>query len=91
MECHQDSDNARILKIRLPVLGIIHTLVGVSVCWKLQTQPAIESDSSDGEIICIYKAVKKTKVIRRYMEALELYTGAPTVHWEDNKSFISVV
>ena len=24
------------------------------------------------------------------MEALELYTGAPTVHWEDNTSCISV-
>ena len=25
------------------------------------------------------------------MEALALYTGAPTVHWEDNISCISVV
>ena len=25
------------------------------------------------------------------MEALSLHTGAPTVHWEDNKMFISVV
>ena len=39
----------------------------------------------------MYKAVKKTKVIRRYMEALALHTGAPTVHWEDNTSCISVV
>ena len=39
----------------------------------------------------MYKSVKKTKVIRRYMEALALYTGAPTVHWEDNTSCISVV
>ena len=39
----------------------------------------------------MYKAVKKNKVIRRYMEALSLHTGAHTVHWEDNKSCISVV
>ena len=39
----------------------------------------------------MYKAVKKTKVIRRYMEALAFYTGAPTVHLEGNTSFISVV
>ena len=39
----------------------------------------------------MYKAVKKNKVIRRYMEALALHTGAPTVHWEDNTTFISVV
>ena len=39
----------------------------------------------------MYKAVKKTKVIRRYMEALALHTGAPTVHWEDNTCCISVV
>ena len=25
------------------------------------------------------------------MEALALHTGAPTVHWEDNASYISVV
>ena len=39
----------------------------------------------------MYKAVKKTKVIRIYMEALVLHTGAPTVHWEDNTSCIFVV
>ena len=38
----------------------------------------------------MYKTVKKTKVIRRYMEALALHTGAHTVHWEDNTSYISV-
>ena len=54
-------------------------------------QPAIEYDSTDGEIRCMYKSVRKTKVIRRYMEVLEFYTGAPTVHWDDNTSCISVV
>ena len=44
------------------------------------------SDSTDGEIRCMYKSVKKIQVIRRYMEDLALYTGAPTVHWEDNTS-----
>ena len=39
----------------------------------------------------MYKSVKKTKVIQRYTEALALHTGAPTVHWEDNTSCISVV
>ena len=39
----------------------------------------------------MYKAVRKTKAIRRYMEALALHTGTPTVHWEDNTSCISVV
>ena len=39
----------------------------------------------------MYKSVKKTKVIRRYMEALALHTGAPTVHWENETSYISVV
>ena len=39
----------------------------------------------------MYKDVNKTKVIWRYMEALSLQTGAPTVHWEDNTSYISVV
>ena len=39
----------------------------------------------------MYKAVKKTKAIRRYMEASELHTGAPKVQWEFKKSLISVV
>ena len=39
----------------------------------------------------MYKAVRKTKVILRYMKALALPIGAPTVHWEDNTSCISVL
>ena len=34
---------------------------------------------------------KKTKTNRIYMEALSLHNGATIVHWEDNKSFVSVV
>ena len=49
------------------------------------------SDYTYGEIICMYKAVKKIKTIRKYMEALELHTGAPTVNWEDSTSFTYVV
>ena len=39
----------------------------------------------------MYQYVKKTKVLRRYVEALSLHTGAPTLHWEDNTSCISIV
>ena len=39
----------------------------------------------------MYKPVKRTEAIWRYMEALELHTGAPTVHWGDNTSCIYVV
>ena len=39
----------------------------------------------------MYKDVKKTMVIQRYMEALALHTGAPTVNRKDNTSCISVV
>ena len=39
----------------------------------------------------MHKSVKKNNVIRRYMEALALHTGAPTLHWEYNTSFIYVV
>ena len=54
-------------------------------------QSAIASDSTDGEIGYMYNSSKKTKFIQRYMEVLSLHTGAPTVHWGDNTSFISVV
>ena len=39
----------------------------------------------------MYKPVKKTKVFWKYIESLELHTGAPTIHWEDNRSCISAV
>ena len=37
------------------------------------------------------KDVNKTKVIRGYIEALALHTGALIVYWEDNRSFISAI
>ena len=39
----------------------------------------------------MYKAVKKTKVIWRYMEDLAIHNSAHIVHWEDNTSCIYVV
>ena len=39
----------------------------------------------------MYKSIKKTKFIHRYMEALAVHTGAPTLHWDNNTSCISVV
>ena len=39
----------------------------------------------------MYKAVKKIRAIWPYMEALKLHTGAPTVNFEDNTIFFSVV
>ena len=65
LEYHQYVDDARIINRRRSVSGIIHTLLSVSVCWKLQIQPDISSDCTFGEIICTYKAIKKTKAIRR--------------------------
>ena len=85
LECHQNSDYAIILNIRRSVLGIIHTLLSVAVFWKVQIQPYIASDSTDGEIRCMYKFVNKTKVIRIYMESLAIHTGATTVHWETTR------
>ena len=39
----------------------------------------------------MYKSVNKTKVFRRYMEALALHTGAPKVNWEYNTNCIYIV
>ena len=91
LECHQNADHARIINRRRSVSGLIHTMLGVAVCWKLHIQPAIASDSTEGEIIRTYKSVNKTKVIWRETEALALHTGATKLHWEGNTSFISVV
>ena len=39
----------------------------------------------------MYKSTTNTEDIHHQMEDLEIYTGAPTVHWEDNTSCIYVV
>ena len=66
-------------------------MLDVDVCWILQIQSDIASESTDGEIRWMYKAVKKTKVIQRYMEALALQTGATEVHLEETTLCISIV
>ena len=91
LECHQYSNYARIVNIRLLVSVIIYTLLGDSSCLKVQIQPDVASESTDGEIRCIYKYVKKTMAIRIFIEELALHTGAPTVNLEDNTSCISIV
>ena len=59
LECHQDAYHARIINRRISVSGIINTLLGISVCWKVKIQPDIESEPTDGEIRCMYKDFKK--------------------------------
>ena len=53
LECHQDADHARILNRRRTVSDIIHTLLGVTVYWKVHIQASIASDSTDREIRCM--------------------------------------
>ena len=67
LEYHQDAYHARTFNRRRSVSGIICTLIGVYVCWKVYIQPDITSESTDGNISCMYKDFNKTKVIRRYM------------------------
>ena len=71
--------------------GIIHTVLGAVLYWKVKTQPVFYSYSTYGEIHYGYKASKKTKYVRLYMESLALRTGSPTVHWEYNTSCVYVV
>ena len=73
------------------VSGIIFTVLDVSVFHKVRIQTGFAYGSTDGEIICMHKAVKEVKAIWRYMEALSLHAGATTLHWEDNTSCIYVI
>ena len=84
-------DYDRTINKRRSVSSILHNLISVAVCWKVQIQPDIASDSTDGEIRYMYNAVKKTKVTWRYMGALGIHTGALIVHWKENTSCIYVV
>ena len=90
LKYHLYAYHAIIIKIRQLVSGIINNIIDVSVLRKFQIQPYVAYDSTDGEIICMYKSVNKTKAIRGYTEALSLHTGSPKVYWEDNTRCISV-
>ena len=81
LEYHEDADHPRIINIIRSVSGIIPTLLGVAIFWKVHIQPDIASDSTAGEIRCIHKDVKKKKAIRIYTEALALHNGVPIVNW----------
>ena len=53
LECHEGIDHARIINTRYSVSGIIITLRGVDLFWKVHIYPIIASDSTGGEIVCI--------------------------------------
>ena len=57
LECHHDADHARIINRRRSVSGIIYTLLGVAVCWKVQIQPAIASGSTYPDWIPRYQTM----------------------------------
>ena len=50
LEFHQYADHARIINRIRSVSGIVHNLFGRAICWKLQIQPDIASESTDVEI-----------------------------------------
>ena len=55
-------------------------MIGIDIYWKVRIQPDISSESTDGEIRCMYKAFNKTKAFQRYMKALELHNSKLTLH-----------
>ena len=57
LERNKGTDHAIIINIRRSVLGIIHTLLGVKLFWKIQIQPDVSSNSTDVKIRYMYKAV----------------------------------
>ena len=74
-------NHPRINNRRWYVSGIINTIIGVLVWWKVQIQTDVASESTYVWIIWMYKTVNNTEEIWCYMEDLALHTGAPTVHW----------
>ena len=67
-------------------------MLSVAVYFRVKIQPALASDYTDGDIICMYKCVKKEKKNSLICtEDLALHTGTNTVHWWDDTSCISVV
>ena len=47
---NHDLDQAIILNMRQSFSGIINTIIGVYVCWKVHIQPYAASDYTDGKM-----------------------------------------
>ena len=80
LERHQNAENIVPFNRRRSFLEIIHTLLGVSLFWRVQIQLAVASEYTEGLIKYMYNCVKKTIGIIRYMEFLKLHTTSPTVN-----------
>ena len=74
-------NHPRINNIIWYVSGLIHTIIGVLVWWKVHIKTDVASESTAVWIRWMKKDVKDTKEIWCYMEDLALHTGAPTLHW----------
>ena len=48
LEWNKFADHARIINIRWSVSGIMNNFLGVAVCWKVQIQPDVASETTDG-------------------------------------------
>ena len=49
LECHQGVDRYIIISMRRSILGIIHTLLGVTILKKVKIKPAVSYVSTDEE------------------------------------------
>ena len=51
LEYHQDTNCARVINRRRSVSVIFYTFIDVDVCWKVQIQPYVASESTNGDIL----------------------------------------
>ena len=62
LELHQDTGHSRILNRRRSVSGILHTMFGVYVFWKVHIKPAIDFYSTDEEIVACTRLSRKLRL-----------------------------
>ena len=90
LEAWPDAGHAREKALRCSHGGVIHTILGTSIAWKV-FKLAVPLHSTDAEVRVCLLAVKRTKQHRLFLEHLGIPCPDPTPLHEDNSAVISPV
>ena len=87
---HQDSGFANDKVLRSSFGGIIHTLLGTAINWKVK-KLLLPVNSTDAEVRILYFSLLMTKQIRNLLIAMGFPVGKAAPHYEDNVAASNLV
>lgn len=90
LAAHQDSSFSPDKILRSSFAGIMHTILGTIIDWKVK-KLILPINSTDAEVRILCLSLLRTKIIRTLLLNMGLPVGKPTPHYEDNSAAIQLV